>query len=166
MRNDEDLRRKVDDFSPFRADAERRMGVRDDDMAELPLFASPSHVEILRVEMTRRQHAALIQSTSWFELWRLSDAIVGFLEKTYWLRAHAKRTVEVAEVAEAGAGSAFAARRRTGVDSRRGSPALPFDAGDRFAWEANSADMNAAERRAGRRGARRLVRAGRSSRCR
>jgi hypothetical protein len=95
-------RRKLDDLSPFHADAERWIGVRDDDMVDLkPLFASPSHVENLSGEMRTRQHAALIQSQSWFELWRLSDAIVTLLERTCWRRAKADcESVEVEAAAE------------------------------------------------------------------
>jgi len=105
VRGIRDIRRKLNDFLPFRADAERRVGVREVDMAELkPLFAAPSHLESLRAEMTMRQHAALIQSTSWFGLWRLSDALVSLMENTYWRRATIQDTpIEVAEPAAAAA---------------------------------------------------------------
>jgi hypothetical protein len=53
-------------------------------MAELePLFAA-SHVKSLYTEMAERQHAALIQSQSWFGLWRLANVIVSLMEKMYW----------------------------------------------------------------------------------
>jgi hypothetical protein len=142
-RDDKEVRRRLDDFSPFRADAEERLGVRDDDMAELkPLFGPPLHTEILRLEMSTRQHAALIQSTTWFGLWRLSDALVALMEKTHWLRAKAVAApAEVEEPAEVVAGAAAVGTRRAHLQLRRSSPESMPDAAERAAWFARGEQL-------------------------
>jgi len=67
--------------------AEYRLGCRPGDLASVdPLFAEPSHVNALKREMSERQHAAIVQSRSWFDLWRLSDALVAMLQRTAWVR--------------------------------------------------------------------------------
>jgi hypothetical protein len=97
-------RRELADFQQFRDNAASSIGVRGADVQELSeLIAKPSHVENLRAEMNTRQHAALIQSESWFRLWRLSDAIVSLMESTSWRRASAgARVVAVGEPTGAG----------------------------------------------------------------
>jgi hypothetical protein len=141
------------DFLPFRAMSERRVGLRPGDLAEWDsLFGPPSHVETLRVEMSIRQHAALIQSTSWLRLWRLSDAIVSLLEATLWQRTKAEDVpVEVAEAVEGEAGSAWLAwRRHARVASGSGSRERtepPSSAGMGNLPDANRTNTSAAELR-------------------
>ena len=120
-------RRNVEDFSALQSAAERRLGFRVTDMTTLkPLFGKPAHVEVLELEMKTRQHAALIQSTAWIRLWRLSDAIVGLLEHSYWLRASPARGAAEAEFAEAGSDGKGQKRRRdasaAAADSGIGAP--------------------------------------------
>jgi hypothetical protein len=129
------IRRQQDDFEAFRSDAELRIGVRGDDMMNVrPLFGSPCYVEILRQEMAIREHAALIQSTSWFRLWRLSDAIVSLLERSYWLRAKPDPAPdEGAESAElAGSAWRMVLGRRGGRLRASPSPPAPLAAGSRM----------------------------------
>jgi len=79
--------RDLGEIRTLRPEEEQRLGVRPLDFAGLqPLFASPSHVSALQEEMADRQHAAIIQSESWFKLWKLSDTLVTLLQRTIWLR--------------------------------------------------------------------------------
>jgi hypothetical protein len=72
------------------SEEETRIGVRPGDLALLgPLFDDPSHVCALEKEMMVREHAAIIQSDSWFALWRLSDSLVTMLRRTVWRRSAA-----------------------------------------------------------------------------
>ncbi|MFL6281525.1 MAG: hypothetical protein ACJ731_15535, partial [Vicinamibacterales bacterium] len=137
-----EVRRNLIDFQPFRKTSEQRMALRAGDLAEMkPLFGPPSHVETLRLEMSLREHAALIQSTSWLRLWRLSDAIVRLLENTYWQRAkHEDARVDVPGAVEAEAGTqSFASRRgaRVAVAGARGRGTVSA------ADEADASDANA-----------------------
>jgi len=71
----------------FAGAEEVRFGVRAGDLVSLePLFAVPSHVSSLEREMGVREHAAIIQSETWFGLWRLSDSLVTMLQGTVWRR--------------------------------------------------------------------------------
>ena len=109
------LRRNLGDFSLFRPDTETRIGVRDEDMVELdPLFASPRHVKNLDAEKQSRKQAALIQSSSFFELWSLADAIVSLLSKTSWQRTKPETPygADIAAPVEAVAGSSPQVGRR------------------------------------------------------
>jgi hypothetical protein len=140
---DHEVRRKLIDFQPFCKTSEQRVALRAGDLAAVkPLFEPPSHVETLRLEMSIRQHAALIQSTSWLSLWRLSDAIVRLLENTYWQRAkHEDARIDVAAAVEAEAGTQSVAWKRgarvavAGARGRR--PVMALD-------ESNAQDANAA----------------------
>jgi len=88
-------------------DQEVRLGVRPGDLVSLePLFAEPSHVSALETEMDVREHAAIIQSETWFGLWKLSDALVTMLQRTAWRRGTttaparaARREAEAVELA-------------------------------------------------------------------
>ena len=87
---------------------EVRLGVRPGDLVSLePLFAEPSHVSALESEMGVREHAAIIQSETWFGLWRLSDSLVTMLQRTAWRRGATtaparavRREAEVAGIAQ------------------------------------------------------------------
>lgn len=108
VRDSRESRRTLGDISPFRIEAESRLGLRDGDMAGADaLFAPPSHTSRLESEMDTRQQAALIQSESWFHVWRLSDALVGLMERTYWRRS---TPAAVTTPAAVGAGVALARR--------------------------------------------------------
>jgi hypothetical protein len=79
--------RDLEDASAPTSEEESRLGLRPGDLASLqPLFAVPSHVSALEAEMALREHAAIIQSQSWFGLWRLSDSLVTMLQRTVWHR--------------------------------------------------------------------------------
>jgi hypothetical protein len=107
-RTDAEVRRNIHDVSDLAGDGETRLGVRQGDLESLqPLFAKPSHVSNLEMEMHVQEHAAIIQSEAWFGLWRLADSLVTMLERTTWLRSRTvspapvvRREVEVAEIAE------------------------------------------------------------------
>jgi hypothetical protein len=76
-----------DDPDGVRIGVERCLGLRPGDLASLkPLFAVPAHVSALETEMALREHAAIIQSESWFGLWRLSDSLVTLLQRSVWRR--------------------------------------------------------------------------------
>jgi hypothetical protein len=86
------------------AGKEEALGVRPGDLVSLdPLFAEPSHVRDLEIEMRVREHAAIIQSETWLGLWKLSDSLVTMLQRTAWLRgastAPARAVPREAEVA-------------------------------------------------------------------
>ena len=101
IQDGKDIRRKRDDYMDDKAYVGARLGLRRGDAEDrefAPLFARPSNVEILRLEASIQEYAALSQCSSWFKLWLLSDALVYLLEKTHWLRAKtAAATVEAAD---------------------------------------------------------------------
>jgi hypothetical protein len=104
----DEVRRNVDDPRSLATDGESQLDVRAGDLKSLePLFAKPSHVSNLETEMKVQEHAAIIQSETWFGLWKLSDSLVTMLQRTKWLRSMTvapspivRRDVEVAEIAE------------------------------------------------------------------
>ena len=64
--------------------------MRPGDLVSLePLLVAPSHVSALEREMRVTQHAAIIQSKTWFGLWKLSDSLVTMLQRTAWRRGAA-----------------------------------------------------------------------------
>jgi len=139
-----ELRRKLIDFQPLFKTSEQRVALRTGDLAELKaLFGPPSHVETLHLEMSVRQHAALIQSTSWLSLWRLSDTIVMLLENTYWARAkHEDVRADVPAVVEGEAGTQWLAWKRGARAAVAGARGRGAVAG---AEHANPSDANAAK---------------------
>jgi hypothetical protein len=82
-----EVTRNLGNVCGLAGDEEVRLGVRPGDLVSLgPLFAEPSHVRALETEMGLREHAAIIQSETWFGLWKLSDSLVTMLQRTAWLR--------------------------------------------------------------------------------
>jgi hypothetical protein len=83
-----EIPRGLGDILSLTGDEEKRLGVRPADLASLtPLVAIPTHVDALETEMAAREHAAIIQSTTWFDLWRLSDALVEMMQRSAWKRS-------------------------------------------------------------------------------
>jgi hypothetical protein len=84
-------RRDPHDFWRFREDAEAQLHVRDEDLVDLePLLADPRHVANLEAEARVRDHAALIQSRTFRDCWRLADTLIELLRKSSWQRTHAE----------------------------------------------------------------------------
>jgi hypothetical protein len=94
--------RDLQEFPQVRRAAEQSLGVQAADPTNLgPLFNEPSYNDDLRREMTTKwQQVALIQSESWSQLWRVSDAVVCAMEGKYWQRLNASRATEVVAPAE------------------------------------------------------------------
>jgi hypothetical protein len=86
-------RRAADSSPEFFVSAAAAIRLRKDDLRDdqelHPLFAAPTYVEHLTTEMEQRQHAALIQSDTWFRIWKLSDAIVSAMQRSVWQRSSA-----------------------------------------------------------------------------
>jgi hypothetical protein len=105
------------------------------------LLSGRSQLDALHDEMREQQHAPLMQSASWFRLWRISDALVVVLEQAHWRRCGVKtRRVQVAApVAALAAGSGEdpssptlrAASRQADDDQQEGTVE---DAKDRRGW--------------------------------
>jgi len=84
----EKMYRNLGDILSLEREEETRLGVRPTDLISLnPLLAIPSYVTALDKEMAGREHAAIIQSKTWFDLWRLSDSLVTMLQRTAWRRS-------------------------------------------------------------------------------
>ncbi|HEY7285458.1 MAG TPA: hypothetical protein VH497_08455 [Vicinamibacterales bacterium] len=67
---------------------ESSLGVRPNDLMKLSkgLFDEPSVDVELRDEILDHKASPLLQSRTWFRLWRISDLLVTALEQVYWKR--------------------------------------------------------------------------------
>jgi len=98
------VRRSRDGLWTLSVAAVNDVPVRQDDLQGLCSLLTPSsHVEQLTTEMAQRQHAALIQSDSWYGMWKFSDVIVSVMQRSVWRRsdmpAHPVRRSVTAETA-------------------------------------------------------------------
>lgn len=69
---------------------EAKLGVRHGDIGNLGMrLGAATNADYLQEEISRHQKAAFIQSSSWPQLWQLSDPIVEMLKANLWRRVAA-----------------------------------------------------------------------------